>query len=82
MLNFWMKKILVIWMLLYLVLKTLCASIVHDLGGYDELSLTNSAKIVSNQSELLFSPNDLDVQPVAATSIFGGNTVKEATKIF
>ena len=57
-------------------------SIVHDLGGYDELSLTNSAKIVSNQSELLFSPNDLDVQPVAATSIFGGNTVKEATKIF
>jgi anthranilate phosphoribosyltransferase len=52
------------------------------LGGYDELSLTNSAKIVSNQSELLFSPNDLDVQSVAATSIFGGNTVKEATKIF
>ena len=57
-------------------------SIVHDLGGYDELSLTNSAKIVSNQSELLFSPSDLDVQSIAQTSIFGGNTVQEATKIF
>lgn len=57
-------------------------SIVHDLGGYDELSLTNSAKIVSNQSELLFTPSDLDVQSIAPTSIFGGNTVQEATKIF
>lgn len=57
-------------------------SIVHDLGGYDELSLTNSAKIVSNQSELLFTPSDLDVQSITPTSIFGGNTVQEATKIF
>ena len=57
-------------------------SIVHDLGGYDELSLTNSAKIVSNQSELLFTPSDLDVQSITPTTIFGGNTVQEATKIF
>ena len=25
-------------------------SIVHDLGGYDEISLTNTVKIVSNKS--------------------------------
>ncbi|MDA9760946.1 anthranilate phosphoribosyltransferase [Flavobacteriaceae bacterium] len=57
-------------------------SIVHDLGGYDELSLTNNAKIATNQSELLFSPDDLDIKSITAESIFGGNTVKEATEIF
>lgn len=57
-------------------------SIVHDLGGYDELSLTNNAKIATNQSELLFSPDDLGVKSITAESIFGGNTVKEATEIF
>lgn len=57
-------------------------SIVHDLGGYDELSLTNNAKIATNKSELLFSPDDLDLKSITAESIFGGNTVKEATEIF
>ena len=57
-------------------------SIVHDLGGYDELSLTNAAKIASNQSEWLFSPEDLDFQTVAADSIFGGNNVQQSTQIF
>jgi anthranilate phosphoribosyltransferase len=57
-------------------------SIVHDLGGYDELSLTNNAKIATNHSELLFSPDDLDLKSITAESIFGGNTVKEATEIF
>ena len=57
-------------------------SIVHDLGGYDELSMTNNAKIATNQSELLFSPDDLDLKSITAESIFGGNTVKEATEIF
>ena len=57
-------------------------SIVHDLGGYDELSLTNSAKIATNQSELLFSPNDLGLESIVPKTIFGGNTVEEATIIF
>ena len=57
-------------------------SIVHDLGGYDELSLTNNAKIATNHSELLFSPDDLDLKSRTAESIFGGNRVKEATEIF
>ena len=57
-------------------------SIVYDLGGYDELSLTNSAKIASNQSEWVFSPEDLDFQTVAADSIFGGNNIQQSTQIF
>lgn len=57
-------------------------SIVHDLGGYDEISLTNNAKIASNQSELMFSPEDLGLKTISPETIFGGDTVDEATKIF
>ena len=57
-------------------------SIVHDLGGYDEISLTNSVKIVSNHSEVLFSAEDLGLKNNTQEAIFGGNTVVEASKIF
>ena len=57
-------------------------SIVHDLGGYDEISLTNTVKIVSNHSEVLFSAEDLGLQNNTQDAIFGGNTVTEASKIF
>ena len=57
-------------------------SIVHDLGGYDEISLTNTVKIVSNDSEVLFSSEDLDLQNNTQEAIFGGNTVADASKIF
>ena len=57
-------------------------SIVHDLGGYDEISLTNAVKIVSNKSEVLFSAEDLGLKNNTQEAIFGGNTVSEASKIF
>ncbi|MDC0106575.1 anthranilate phosphoribosyltransferase, partial [bacterium] len=45
-------------------------SIVHDLGGYDEISLTNTVKIVSNDSEVLFSSEDLGLQNNTQEAIF------------
>ena len=57
-------------------------SIVHDLGGYDEISLTNAVKIVSNKSEVLFSAKDLGLKNNTQEAIFGGNTIAEASKIF
>jgi anthranilate phosphoribosyltransferase len=57
-------------------------SIVHDLGGYDEISLTNTVKIVSNKSEFLFSAEDLELKNNTQQAIFGGNTVADASKIF
>ena len=57
-------------------------SIVHDLGGYDEISLTNTVKIVSNKSEVLFSAKDLGLKNNTQEAIFGGNTITEASKIF
>ena len=57
-------------------------SIVHALDGYDEISLTGKTKVISNQSETMFSPEDLGVPQITQESIFGGNTVEDAAKIF
>ncbi len=57
-------------------------NIVYALDGYDEISLTGKAKIVSNHSEKLFSPEDIGVKPVKQDAIFGGNSIEDAAKIF
>ena len=57
-------------------------SIVHALDGYDELSLTGKAKILSNSTETIFTPEDLDLESLEQRAIFGGNTIEEAAKIF
>jgi anthranilate phosphoribosyltransferase len=57
-------------------------SIVHALDGYDEISLTGDTKVISNRSERMFAPGDLDVPKIRQSEIFGGNTVEEAAGIF
>tara|TARA_R110002050_G_scaffold202806_1_gene338004 strand:- start:5161 stop:6153 length:993 start_codon:yes stop_codon:yes gene_type:complete len=57
-------------------------NIVYALDGYDEISLTGKAKIVSNQSETIFSPEDLGLLQIKQEAIFGGNSVKEAADVF
>jgi len=55
---------------------------VYALDGYDEISLTGQAKIISNHTEKLFSPEDLGVSTIKQDAIFGGDTVKDAANIF
>jgi anthranilate phosphoribosyltransferase len=57
-------------------------SIIHTLDGYDEISLTGKTKVISNHSETMFSPEDLGVKQIEQNAIFGGNSVKDAAKIF
>lgn len=57
-------------------------AIVHALDGYDEISLTGKAKVISNNAETMFSPEDLGVSEISQESIFGGNTVEASAKIF
>lgn len=57
-------------------------NIVYALDGYDEISLTGKTKIISNHTEKLFVPEDLGLAKVKPEAIFGGNTVKDAAKIF
>ena len=57
-------------------------SIVHALDGYDEISLTGKTKVISNHSETMFTPEDLGVKQITQDSIYGGNSVEDAAKIF
>lgn len=57
-------------------------SIVHAIDGYDEISLTGNTKIISNKTETMLSPSDLNVDQIKQSEIFGGSTVKAAAKIF
>lgn len=57
-------------------------SIVHSLDGYDEISLTDRFKVVSNRGEQLFSPSDLGFDVIPQEALYGGDTPEEASQIF
>jgi anthranilate phosphoribosyltransferase len=57
-------------------------AIVHALDGYDEISLTGKTKTITNTSETLFEAQDIGLEQIDASDIYGGTTVKDAAKIF
>ena len=57
-------------------------SVLHALDGYDEVSLTGAAKMITKEQERLLTPEDFGYDPVKEEAIFGGDTVEEAAKIF
>lgn len=57
-------------------------TIIHGLDGYDEISLTNDTKVITNKGERIMTPEQLGKRMVAAEDIYGGNTVEEAAKLF
>ncbi|MEP0710933.1 anthranilate phosphoribosyltransferase [Algoriphagus sp.] len=57
-------------------------SILHALDGYDEISLTGDFKMISTTGEKVYSPENLGLPLLSASSIAGGNTIQESAKIF
>lgn len=57
-------------------------SILHGLSGFDEVSLTDEVKIISNTSEQILKPSDFKLPECKLETIKGGTTVDEAAKIF
>jgi anthranilate phosphoribosyltransferase len=57
-------------------------TIIHSLDGYDEISLTNDTRVITNEGESIMTPEQLGKRMVAASDISGGNSVEEAAKIF
>jgi anthranilate phosphoribosyltransferase len=57
-------------------------TIIHSLDGYDEISLTNDTKVITNEGEKIMTPEQLGKRMVSAADISGGNSVEEAAKIF
>ncbi|MEK7227265.1 MAG: anthranilate phosphoribosyltransferase [Bacteroidota bacterium] len=57
-------------------------TIIHSLDGYDEISLTNDTKVITNEGERIMTPEQLGKRMVSPQDISGGSTVEEAAKIF
>lgn len=57
-------------------------TIIHGLDGYDEISLTNDTKVITNEGEKLMTPEQLGKRTVSHQDIHGGNSVEESAKIF
>src|ERR1700751_3734423 len=57
-------------------------TIIHSLDGYDEISLTNDTKVITNEGESIMTPEQLGKRMVMASDIHGGNSTEEAAKIF
>lgn len=57
-------------------------TIIHSLDGYDEISLTNDTKIITDKGENILSAEQLGKRMVSASDISGGTSVEEAAKIF
>lgn len=67
-----------------IVYKTLDINfmIVNSIDGYDEVSLTADTHFASNKKEANLSPSDFGFKKIQAEKLFGGDTVKDAAKIF
>ncbi len=56
-------------------------SVVHSIDGYDEISLTGSFKIHSNNNEKLYQLDTLGIKKLNQEDIYGGNTIEENLSI-
>ena len=57
-------------------------TVLYDLKGYDEISLTGSTKALSKNSERVLTPTDFGVQLLQASDISGGSSVASSASIF
>lgn len=57
-------------------------TIIHSLDGYDEISLTDDTKVITNSGEKVLTPEQVGKRMVSPQDISGGNTPEEAAKIF
>ncbi len=57
-------------------------TILHALGGFDEVSLTSDFKTFTGKGEALHSAADLGFEQLQESQIKGGDTVESSAKIF
>jgi anthranilate phosphoribosyltransferase len=57
-------------------------SILHALDGYDEISLTGDAKMISRNTESIINPIDFQLSKLLFEDIKGGETIEESARIF
>lgn len=56
-------------------------SILFNLDGYDEISLTDNFRAVSPKEDKIYSPDSIGLAKVKAEELFGGNSIKDSAEI-
>ncbi|MDZ4714403.1 MAG: anthranilate phosphoribosyltransferase [Cytophagales bacterium] len=56
--------------------------IIHDLNGYDEVSLTARFKMFSNTGETIVDPDDIGLARISESALRGGSGAGESSKVF
>ena len=57
-------------------------TILHALDGFDEISLTADAKIITKARDSMINASDFHLKPVTLEDLKGGTTVAESAEIF
>ena len=57
-------------------------SIIHTSDGYDEISLTNSAKVINHLGEKILQADSFGLKQLTEKNIHGGSSISEAAQIF
>lgn len=57
-------------------------AVVNNLDGYDEISLTDEFKVMTNSYETIYRPADLGFSIARQEELYGGDTPQEAARIF
>lgn len=57
-------------------------AVVNNLDGYDEISLTDQFKVMTNRYETIYKPSELGFSLARQEELSGGNSPEEAAQIF
>ena len=57
-------------------------AVVNSLDNYDEISLTDEFKVMTNRYETIYRPSELGFSMARQEELYGGNTPEEAARIF
>ena len=57
-------------------------AVVNNLDGYDEISLTDQFKVMTNRYETIYKPSELGFSLARQEELFGGDTPEQASRIF
>lgn len=57
-------------------------AVVNNLDGYDEISLTDEFKVMTNRYETIYRPSDLGFSLARQEELSGGKSPQEAARIF
>jgi anthranilate phosphoribosyltransferase len=57
-------------------------AIIHSTDGYDEISLTSDAKVITQHGEKMHAPQYFHSDYLAPSDIYGGQTLEESIGIF